>query len=146
MSKPLSVWRIELGAWPQLRERALPIRWTVFVAEQGVPAELELDAWDERSVHALASDDKGQSLGTGRLRPDGHIGRMAVLPAARGQGLGRALLTALMAEAQRRGHLQIRLSAQVTAVGFYKRAGFVATGQLYQDAGIAHQDMVCKLS
>lgn len=137
---------IELGTWSALRARVLPIRWAVFVTEQGVPPELEVDSWDKRCLHALAIDGQGQAVGTGRLLPTGHIGRMAVLREARGQGCGRALLAALMAEARARGHPQARLSAQRTAIGFYARAGFVCTGQVYLDAGIEHQDMVCTLS
>jgi predicted GNAT family N-acyltransferase len=133
--------RIELGDWPSLRGRAEPVRFTVFVTEQGVPPELELDEFDPLSLHALASDHDGTVLGTGRLLPDGHVGRMAVLPSARGRGIGSALLLALMAAARARGEREVVLSAQTHALGFYARHGFVAEGEIYDDAGIAHRLM-----
>jgi predicted GNAT family N-acyltransferase len=137
--------RVELGGWDEMRGWAEPIRTTVFVDEQRVPADMEIDEWDERSVHAVAFDKSGTAVGTGRLLPDGHIGRMAVLAAARGTGVGSALLAALMDEARRRGHRQAILSAQTHAVGFYGRHGYVACGSEYMDAGIPHVDMRCDL-
>jgi predicted GNAT family N-acyltransferase len=133
--------RIELGDWSALRAQAEPIRYAVFVDEQKVPAELEVDTLDLASLHALAFDAQGQALGTGRLLPDGHIGRMAVLPQARGRGVGGALLQALMTAAQARGDREVVLSAQTHALPFYARFGFVAEGQEYDDAGIPHRLM-----
>ncbi len=130
--------RIELGAWSALRAHAEPIRYAVFVDEQKVPAELEVDVFDPASLHAVAFDAQGRALGTGRLLPDGHIGRMAVLPQARGRGVGGGLLQALMNAAQARGHREVVLSAQTHALPFYARFGFVAEGQEYDDAGIPH--------
>jgi predicted GNAT family N-acyltransferase len=137
--------RVELGNWAEMRGWAAPIRTTVFVDEQRVPVDMEIDEWDERSVHAVAFDKSGAAVGTGRLLPDGHIGRMAVLAAARGTGVGSALLEALMDEARRRGHRRTVLSAQTHAVGFYGRHGYVAFGSEYMDAGIPHVDMQCVL-
>jgi predicted GNAT family N-acyltransferase len=132
--------RVELGDWDHLSTWAAPIRQTVFVEEQKVPVEMEIDAWDPQSVHAVAFD-AAVAVGTGRLLPDGHIGRMAVLQTARGAGTGSALLLALMDEARRRGHRAAVLSAQTHAVPFYLRHGFeVASGE-YLDAGIPHVDM-----
>lgn len=133
--------RIELGDWATLRPWAEPIRTRVFVDEQKVPAEMELDEWDPHCVHAIAFDGEGAATGTGRLLPDGHIGRMAVLPAARGAGVGSALLTALMDEARRRGHRAVALSAQTHAVAFYQRHGYAVCSGEYLDAGIPHVDM-----
>lgn len=132
---------ILLGSWDELRDRATPIRFTVFVEEQKVPAEIELDDWDPRCLHALALDDAGRVLGTGRLLPDGHIGRMAVLREARGTGAGTALLQALMQAARERGHRDVVLSAQTHAVPFYARLGFAIEGEVYDEAGIPHVDM-----
>jgi predicted GNAT family N-acyltransferase len=84
-------------------------------------------------------------LGTGRLLPDGHIGRMAVLKEARQSGVGSALLVALMQEARRRGHVRAVLSAQTHAVPFYQRHGYVVSGDVYMDCGIPHVDMACDL-
>jgi predicted GNAT family N-acyltransferase len=133
--------QIVLGTWSELRARAEPIRFAVFVEEQKVPAEIELDAHDPFSLHALAVDGRGTAVGTGRLLPDGHIGRMAVLPAARGAGVGSQLLQALMQAARRRGDRQVMLSAQTHALPFYAHFGFIAEGDVYDDAGIPHRAM-----
>jgi predicted GNAT family N-acyltransferase len=133
--------RILLGRWDDLRDRATPIRFKVFVEEQKVPAEIELDDWDPQCLHALALDDAGRVLGTGRLLPDGHVGRMAVLREARGTGTGTALLQALMQAARERGHRHVVLSAQTHAVPFYARLGFAIEGEVYDEAGIPHVDM-----
>jgi predicted GNAT family N-acyltransferase len=132
---------VRLGAWIDLREEAAPIRYAVFVDEQKVPAEIELDDWDALSLHALALDAQGRVLGTGRLLPDGHIGRMAVLQSARGQGVGTALLRALLQAARARGDREVVLSAQTHAMPFYEKAGFIAEGDEYDDAGIPHRQM-----
>jgi predicted GNAT family N-acyltransferase len=132
---------VRLGTWDSMRTQAEPIRTEVFVDEQKVPAEIELDHWDPQCVHALAVDAAGAVVGTGRLLPDGHIGRMAVRQPARGAGVGTALLRALMDEARRRGHQSVVLSAQTHAVPFYEREGFRTEGGVYDDAGIPHIDM-----
>ena len=137
--------RIELLEWEAARPLAAPIRFAVFVEEQKVPAELEIDDQDARCVHALARDDEGRALGTGRLLPDGHIGRMAVLRDARKLGVGSALLAALMDEARRRGHAQAVLSAQTHAIPFYRRHGYAVVSGEYLDCGIPHVDMACEL-
>jgi predicted GNAT family N-acyltransferase len=137
--------RVELGDWGAARRLAVPIRRTVFVDEQHVPAELEIDDWDPQCVHALAYDASGRAVGTGRLLPDGHIGRMAVLKESRQHGVGSALLTALMDEARRRGHAHAVLSAQTHAIAFYRRHGYQTLGGEYMDCGIPHVDMTCDL-
>jgi predicted GNAT family N-acyltransferase len=137
--------RVELMDWAAARPLAAPIRFKVFVEEQKVPEESEIDDWDPRCVHALVFSDDGRPLGTGRLLPDGHIGRMAVLPEARRLGVGGALLTTLMQEARRRGHAQALLSAQTHAIPFYRRHGYAVVGAEYMDCGIPHVDMTCNL-
>lgn len=136
---------IEIGSWQALGAAAAPIRFTVFVDEQNVPAELELDADDALSLHALARDGHGHAVGTGRLLADGHIGRIAVLAAMRGRGVGAALVRALMNAARERRHAEVVLSAQTHAVDFYRRLGFVAEGEAYDDAGLPHLRMRAKL-
>jgi predicted GNAT family N-acyltransferase len=135
-----AVWRIELMAWEKARAQAAPIRLVVFVEEQGVPAELEMDEMDARCIHALAFEGS-RAVGTGRLLPDGHIGRMAVLKEFRGKGAGGALLAKLMEAAKSRGDREVVLSAQVHAVPFYQAYGFELFGEVYEEAGIPHQDM-----
>lgn len=133
--------RVELGTWAALRAEAVPIRFAVFVDEQRVPADMEVDDQDPLSVHALARDAQGKAVATGRLLPDGHIGRMAVLAAARGGGVGSAVLVALVDEARRRGHADAVLSAQTHAVPFYERHGFRPEGGVYLDCDIPHVTM-----
>ena len=132
--------RIELLPWDKARALALPIRFSVFVEEQGVPREMEVDQADAYSIHAVAFDDT-EPVGTGRLLPDGHIGRMAVLKAWRGRGIGGQLLHRLMDRARERGDRQIVLSAQVHASAFYRAHGFMEEGPEYLEAGIRHRDM-----
>ncbi|MET3130730.1 putative GNAT family N-acyltransferase [Oxalobacteraceae bacterium GrIS 1.11] len=132
---------ISLGDWNALRGDAQAIRFEVFVDEQNVPAEIELDDMDAVCVHAVAYDAAGTALGTGRLLPDGHIGRMAVRKHARGGGVGGALLQALMAHAKARGDARIVLNAQTVAAPFYERHGFSRAGREFFEAGIAHIEM-----
>ena len=134
------MFRIELMPWLQAREEASRIRFRVFVEEQGVPRAIELDENDPLCLHALAFDERGAAVGTGRLLPDAHLGRMAVLEAHRRHGIGRLLLERL-----ERGHAEVLLSAQVHAVGFYQRHGFETLGEVYEEAGIAHRAMRRKL-
>lgn len=137
--------RVALMDWECARVAARPLRYEVFVAEQGVPAELEWDELDAVSLHALAFDAAGQAVGTGRLLPDGHVGRMAVRLPWRGRGVGAALLAALLEEARRRGMARVLLHSQCRAAGFYRRFGFVTQGQEFQEAGIAHVTMALDL-
>jgi len=127
-------------AWDKARAHAAPVRMVVFVEEQRVPAELEMDERDAACVHAIAFDGE-RAIGTGRLLPDGHIGRMAVLKAFRGKGVGGEILEALVEAARRRGEREIVLSAQTHALAFYRAHGFEAFGAEYEEAGLPHQDM-----
>jgi predicted GNAT family N-acyltransferase len=131
---------IELLSWEEARAHAAPIRFAVFVQEQGVPREIELDEMDAKSLHAVASEN-GLPIGTARLLPDGHIGRMAVLKAWRGRGIGGEILARLVERAREAGHRELMLSAQVHATAFYRMHGFVEEGAEYMDAGIPHRNM-----
>src|SRR5436309_13725398 len=93
---------ISILAWDKALPLARPVREEVFVEEQRVPRELELDEWDERSDHAVARDSKGQAIGTARLLPDGRIGRMAGLGEWRRRGGGAAVLGALIVQRRKR--------------------------------------------
>lgn len=117
------------------------VREPVFVLEQQVPLALEWDELDPVSQHVLALDAQGAAVGTGRLTPLPTIGRMAVLPAWRGHGVGAALLQALVALAREMGYPAVELHAQVSAIGFYQRHGFEAYGEVYDEAGIDHRNM-----
>ena len=131
--------------WARDAARLGAVRRTVFIDEQGVPEAMEWDAHDEVSVHFLAVAEDTSPIGCARLLPDGHIGRMAVLPAWRGRGVGRALLAKVLLTAQARGQMTLRLSAQTHAAAFYARAGFVAEGAEYEEAGIPHVAMQRRL-
>jgi len=133
---------IVLDTWEMLRDDALAIRREVFVVEQSGPAEDEPDAMDDVSLHALVYDQEGVAIGTGRLLPDGHIGRMAVRRQARGSGVGGHLLAALIARARELGHQTVALHAQVHACGFYEKYGFCRQGAPFVEAGIDHVLMV----
>jgi predicted GNAT family N-acyltransferase len=122
------------------------IRTAVFVAEQNVPVELEWDGVDDQCLHVLAESAGGEAIGTGRLLPDGHIGRMAVLKSWRGNGVGSAILTELIAAARERRHSAVELSAQTHAIEFYRRHGFEVVSGEYLDAGIPHRKMRMSLA
>jgi predicted GNAT family N-acyltransferase len=134
----MAVFTIQEVDWSHDAERLGSIRRTVFIEEQGVPESLEWDADDADARHLLATLADGSPIGCARLLPDGHIGRMAVLPAWRGRGVGRALLAAAIRLARAQGHATIRLSAQTHAAKFYADAGFAPVGDPYEEAGIPH--------
>jgi predicted GNAT family N-acyltransferase len=120
------------------------LRTRVFVDEQGVPPEIEQDDADATAVHVLSRDDSGRVVATGRLVVRGTtagIGRMAADPAVRGRGHGAAVLGELHRQAVLRGVTEIELHAQLTARGFYERAGYTSVGDVYEEAGIAHITM-----
>jgi predicted GNAT family N-acyltransferase len=117
------------------------VRDAVFVQEQRVPVEIERDALDALCTHVLARDSAASPIGTGRLAPDGRIGRMAVLRDWRGRGVGRALLLRLLDEARARGLAEVQLHAQVDAEHFYAADGFLPVGERFEEAGIQHQAM-----
>lgn len=114
--------------------------------EQQVPLELEWDEDDETALHALAEDETGNPVGTGRLTVDGHVGRMAVMKDWRGRGVGGAVLAWLTDAARSRGIAEIVLSAQVDAISFYRRFGYTEEGDDFMDAGIPHRRMRRRLS
>jgi predicted GNAT family N-acyltransferase len=129
---------VECAAWERLAGAAGALREEVFVREQNVPPEMELDEFDAQSLHALARDPQGEPVGTGRLLPDGHIGRMAVAASWRGKGVGRAVLETLVDAARERGLERLALNAQTSATGFYERFDFRQEGEVFMDAGIPH--------
>jgi predicted GNAT family N-acyltransferase len=139
MSSEQSV-ELRCGDWETLAAAARPVRVAVFVHEQGVPLELEWDEMDAASIHCVVFS-RDQAVATGRLLPDGHIGRMAVLSAWRGAGLGGRVLERLVELARERGHREVRLHAQQHAKGFYRAHGFVSEGDPFDEAGIPHVTM-----
>lgn len=133
--------RVEITDWARAEAQVMPVRMAVFLVEQGVPEDIERDEFDAVSRHAIARDEAGAVVATGRLLPDGHIGRMAVAAPLRGKGVGGAVLEALVAEAARTGLAEVALNAQVHALAFYRRHGFVEYGDVFMEAGIPHRAM-----
>ncbi|MGA7964880.1 MAG: GNAT family N-acetyltransferase [Gammaproteobacteria bacterium] len=131
---------VRLADWEKDTAALRAVRTQVFVDEQKVPLDMEWDGLDEHCIHALAFAGK-EAIGTGRLTPDGHIGRMAVLADWRGTGVGAELLLKLMEAAKARGDTHCELNAQVSAIGFYEHFGFHAEGGTFLDAGIVHRRM-----
>ena len=123
------------------------LRRIVFIEEQGVPEEDEIDDKDDTALHLLATED-GIPVGSARLLligDMGKIGRVCVLKSHRGTGLGAALIRAAIAELRANGMKTAKLGSQTHAIGFYERLGFTATGPEYMDAGIPHRDMILPL-
>jgi predicted GNAT family N-acyltransferase len=120
------------------------IRTAVFVNEQLIPAELEVDHDDWVSQHVLACCD-GQVVGTGRLTPAGRIGRVAVARPSRRRGVGFCIMQTLLEAAQAHDHQEVILAAQQHAVNFYEKLGFRPEGQVFMEVGIAHIMMRKKL-
>lgn len=137
-----STYSIRLAHWPQDREALRLVREKVFVEEQHVPLVLEWDGLDPQCLHLIAEDTDGNPIGTGRLLPDGHIGRMAVLREWRGRQVGATLLQRLVEEGQKRNFSTLVLGAQLQAIPFYEKAGFRAEGDVFADADIPHRNMV----
>ncbi len=138
---------------PSSLHDAFEVRRQVFVEEQHVPEDMELDEFDyaPQTIHILARDENGSPVGTARFRPYHDSGvakveRVAVVGGQRGTGLGRSIMEFIEAEATREGFREIRLNAQTHAQGFYERLGYTATGDVFFEAGIEHIAMRKPLS
>ncbi|AXK71878.1 GNAT family N-acetyltransferase [Lysobacter sp. TY2-98] len=137
----MSDFRVERVDYGTALSELRAIRDVVFVGEQRVPVEIERDALDASCTHVLARDADGRPIGTGRLAPNGKIGRMAVLGEWRGRGVGRAMLLRLLDAAREAGLSDVMLHAQVDAERFYAADGFLPVGDRFEEAGIVHQEM-----
>ncbi|MEU3981838.1 GNAT family N-acetyltransferase [Streptomyces sp. NPDC026672] len=151
MSTP---YEVRVAEDPDDREACFAVRKEVFVVEQGVPQDIEYDAYDPGAVHVLAVRADGVPLGTGRLLHGeaaaaknggdpsvGSLGRLAVAKEARGLGIGVALVRAIEDAARARGLTAVDLHAQTHALGFYERLGYEPYGPEYPEAGIPHRAM-----
>jgi len=136
---------VSLVPWKDGEPLLKSIRVTVFIKEQGVPAELEWDGLDEGCRHALALSHKGDAIGCGRMLADGHIGRISVLPQWRKQKVGTAIMEALLNYARSHDYKQVDVDAQTYAVPFYRKFDFVEEGETFMDAGLPHIKMRLKL-
>lgn len=132
---------VELANWDSDGAQLRALREQVFVVEQQVPAEDELDGLDAQALHVAARTSDGSVIGTARMTAQRTIGRMAVLREWRGRGAGGALLEHLVARARAHGHALARLNAQVHAIPFYEAHGFAACGDVFDEAGIPHRAM-----
>lgn len=126
--------------FPRSRQMIYAVRFDVFVTEQKVPAEEEIDGLDESARHVLVFDGD-IPIGTGRMLPDGHIGRIAVLKTYRGRGIGTMIMKRFISMAKESGLQSVWLSSQCHAVEFYNKLDFIEYGEIYLDAGIDHIDM-----
>jgi len=138
----------QLVTWQAAETQLRAVRTEVFIHEQHIPEALEWDGKDPHAIHALATEFSGNPIGTGRLLLHGelaHIGRMAVLPAWRGKGVGASLLLCLLDEARQRGAGSAFLNAQTVAVPFYERFNFVREGTEFLEEGIPHYRMTLTL-
>ena len=139
------VWELRCGNWGTLGAASREIRQAVFVAEQGIGADLVVDEQDENAVHVVAYNHFGVPVAAGRLlqpsRGLAQVGRLASLGSLRGAKLGKAVLQRLMQAARERGDVAVMLQAQTSAIGFYERHGFVQEGPVFEAAGVPHQTM-----
>lgn len=133
--------RVELKSWAEAQPLAAPIRYAVFLEEKDPPPGIELDDLDPQCLHAVATDESGKAVGTGRLHPDGTIGRLVVLKDWRRRGVGDAILTALIDEARKRNHAEVTVTASLQAAEFYREHGFVAEGKVFKEGNALQQKM-----
>lgn len=136
---------VHLISWHDGQPLLRGIREKVFIQEQGVSAELEWDSLDEVCHHALALSGNGDAIGCGRITPDGHIGRVAVLKEWRGQHIGTAILEMLVNYARSRQYTHVELNSQVQAIPLYQKFGFESVGEVFTEANIPHRKMILHL-
>jgi len=136
---------VDLADWVHDQPGLIALRTRVFVEEQQVPAELELDEMDSRSQHFKALTDQGEIIATARLLPSNYIGRMCVLKAYRNRGLGGNMLSFIIDYARHKQIEQLHLNAQIGALSFYQRYGFEVDSAVFLEAGIEHQHMSLNL-
>lgn len=136
---------VRLVRWETHSVDLTKVRRRVFVDEQKVPEEIEIDEFDSSAIHALATDREGNPVGTGRLSDDGRIGRVAVLPEWRGRKVGTALMEELIGKARVRGMASVYLHGQIRSIEFYEKLGFATRGPDFSEAHILHREMSLKL-
>ncbi|MDO9470128.1 MAG: GNAT family N-acetyltransferase [Nitrosomonas sp.] len=136
---------VHIVSWEDESLTLRDIRTEVFINEQQVPEAMEWDEFDVISTHVLARNFDGLPVGTARLLPDGHIGRMAVLKGWRSKGYGCAMLQKLLEELSNRHEQKVMLNAQTSAVKFYEKFGFKVSGEEFWEAGILHVKMILLL-
>lgn len=138
---------VEIITTDDVLQAASEIRKTVFVHEQHVPMEIEMDEFEDEAIHFICSDGETY-VGTSRLRFVEHYGkleRICVLKEARGKHYGKALIEAMEEEIKRRGITEARLNSQTHATSLYESVGYQVVSGEFMDANIPHVEMVKKL-
>ena len=134
------MFRVQSGHWNKLEQDAKFIRKQVFIIEQNIPEEEEWDDQDMISDHFVVYD-QNQPIATARLLQNNSVGRVAVLKAYRGQGIGRMIMLEIIRQAHQQDRKFLHLSSQVHAISFYEKLGFSIQGDAYDECGIPHIKM-----
>ncbi|NHC04867.1 GNAT family N-acetyltransferase [Acinetobacter sp. 187] len=140
--------KIQAGSWSELAQDAMQIRRDVFILEQHIPEDEEWDTLDASALHFVVYAEvhhQVQAIATARLLPKNSIGRVAVLKAYRGQGIGRILMLKIIEQAKFEQRVSLKLSSQVHAIPFYESLGFAVQGDEYLDCGIPHINMTLSI-
>ena len=139
------MYRTKQGHWDQLQQDAKLIRTQVFICEQGIT---EADEWDDQDVISqhFVIYDQDQPIATARLLQNHSVGRVAVVKAYRGQGIGQMIMLEIISYAQKQGLSVLTLSSQVHAISFYEKLGFTVQGNSYDECGISHIEMTMNLN
>ncbi|KHF77569.1 GNAT family acetyltransferase YjcF [Acinetobacter sp. neg1] len=137
--------RVQQGSWDQLQHDAKLIRAQVFIVEQAIPEQDEWDEQDAISQHFVIYDQQ-QPIATARLLQNNSVGRVAVLKAYRGQGIGQMIMQEILAYARQQHRAFLHLSSQVHAISFYEQLGFVVQGEEYDECGIPHIEMIMPIT
>jgi hypothetical protein len=133
---------VEIVEWSERQDAIRSIRERVFLIEQRLDYEHVADGFDAASIHALMVTEHGHPVACGRIKPSGHLGRVAVLMPWRGQGLGTSLIESLLREAWKTGFKELHLHALLDRASYYRRFGFVANGPVFMEGGRPTQRMV----
>ena len=131
-------WVIRSAEWETESTLLYEVRSSVFVEEQGVDVSIERDGKDDQCYHSLAHDRSGKVLGTGRLSPEGKIGRLAVLKEWRGSGIGSEIMRNLIKQSESLGMIRTYLHSQVSVTKFYELLGYRQEGPIFDEASIPH--------
>lgn len=134
------MYRVQSGHWNKLEQDAKFIRKQVFIIEQNIPEEEEWDDQDMISDHFVVYD-QDQPIATARLLQNNSVGRVAVLKAYRGQGIGSMIMLEIIRQAHQQDRKFLQLSSQVHAISFYEKLGFSIQGDAYDECGIPHIKM-----
>ena len=139
------MYRTKQGHWDQLQQDAKLIRTQVFICEQGIT---EADEWDDQDLISqhFVIYDQDQPIATARLLENNSVGRVAVLKAYRGQGLGQMIMLEIISYAQKQRRSVLTLSSQVHAISFYEKLDFIVQGNSYDECGIPHIEMTMSLN